>query len=96
MIGLKRIVLDVLKPLEGVSLEELSKILSGVDGVSGVNISLLEIDKQTENIKITIEGSDIKNDQILKELEKRGAVVHSVDEVAAGSKMVESVETAQD
>lgn len=96
MIGLKRLVLDVLKPLEGVSLVELAQLISGLDGVSGVNVSLLEIDKQTENIKITVEGSDINYDLVVSELEKRSAVIHSVDEVAAGRKIIESVETAQD
>ena len=95
-IGIKRIVLDVLKPLEGPSMVELSMLLSEMDGVFGVNVSLLEIDKQTENIKITMEGDDINYDHVIKELEKHGAVVHSIDEVAAGRRMIDSVETPQD
>ena len=96
MTGLKRLVLDVLKPLEKPGTVELSKILSKIDGVKGVNITVLEIDKQTESIKVTIEGDDLDYDTIQKQLEKYGAVIHSTDEVASGSKIVESVETAQD
>jgi hypothetical protein len=95
-IGIKRIVLDVLKPLEGMSMVDLSILLSEMDGVFGVNITLLEIDKQTENIKITMEGDDISYDKVMKELEKHGAVIHSIDEVAAGRRMIDSVETPQD
>ena len=94
--GIRRLVLDVLKPLEGPSLVELSKILGKLNGVTGVNISVVEIDKQTETLKVTIEGTSIKYENIIAELDKYGAVIHSVDEVAAGKKIVNSVETEQD
>ena len=96
VIGLKRVVLDVLKPLEAPTLPDLAKSLSKLEGVSGVNISLLEIDKQTENIKITVEGENINYKALTEHLDRYGVVIHSIDEVAAGKRMVESVETPQD
>jgi hypothetical protein len=56
----------------------------------------MEIDKDTENIKITMEGTDLKYNQIKDAIEHYGASVHSVDEVVAGRKLVEEVTTPQD
>ncbi|MCD1295117.1 hypothetical protein CUJ83_08915 [Methanocella sp. CWC-04] len=95
MTGIKRLVLDVLKPHQPTILE-LAKSLSKLNHVTGVNLSLYEVDSQTENIKITIEGTNIDFDEIEKTIEDMGAVIHSVDEVAAGIKLVEEVETLQD
>ena len=54
------------------------------------------MDTQTENIKITVEGVDINFDELQQVIEDMGAVIHSIDEVAAGQKLVEEVETLQD
>ncbi|NPE31641.1 DUF211 domain-containing protein [Methanococcoides sp. SA1] len=95
MTRIRRLVLDVLKPHHPSTIELAGK-LSDVDGVTGVNIGLYEVDQTTENIKITIEGDNIDYDVVKQEIEKLGAVVHSIDEVAAGSLLVEEVETLQD
>ncbi len=92
---LKRLILDVLKPLDP-SIVEISRQLSEVDGVSGVNCMLEEVDKQTESIKITIEGPDINFKDVEKTIEQMGAVIHSIDGVSAGKKLVDAVETPQD
>lgn len=86
--GVKRLVLDVLKPHEP-HLPELALRLSSVDGVDGVNISLVEIDQNTESVKITIEGSNINLDRVKSTIKDCGAVIHSIDEVAVGRKLVE-------
>jgi hypothetical protein len=78
MTGIKRLVLDVLKPHQP-SILELAKSIAALKHVTGVNLSLYEVDTQTENIKITVEGVNI-----------------DFDEVAAGMKLVEEVETLQD
>jgi len=86
-IGIKRLVLDVLKSHEP-SLPELATRLNDIDGVEEVNISLVEIDQNTESVKITLEGEDIDFDEVSKCLIDNGAVIHSVDEVAAGKKAI--------
>ncbi|MDI6888625.1 MAG: DUF211 domain-containing protein [Methanocellales archaeon] len=95
MVGIQRLVLDVLKPHRP-SMMDLAKQLSELKGVTGVNLSLYEVDQETENIKITIEGNDLDYKKVEVIIEELGAVIHSVDGVAAGSKLVEEVETPQD
>ena len=95
MTEIKRLVLDVLKPHHP-SIIDLAKKLSIVDGVSGVNCSLDEVDQETESIKITIEGNNINCDSVEEVISESGAVIHSVDSVSAGKKLVEEVETPQD
>lgn len=95
MTGIKRLVLDVLKPHQP-SILDLARSISKLDHVTGVNLSLLEVDTQTENIKITVEGTNIDFDELEQVIEDMGAVIHSIDEVAAGSKIIEEVETMQD
>ena len=66
-------------------------MLTRVDTVSGLNISLKEVDQNTESITITIEGDDLRYDSIKEMLEQAGAVIHSIDQVVAGRIIVEEV-----
>ena len=95
MSDIKRLVLDVLKP-HNPSIIEVSRRLSALDGVAGVNCALDEVDQETETIKITIDGSQINFDNVDKVIKDCGAVIHSVDSVSSGKKLVEEVETPQD
>ena len=95
MSDIRRLVLDVLKPHHP-SIVELSRKLGTLEGVSGVNCSLEEVDQETESIKITIEGTAIDFEMVEQTISESGAVIHSVDSVSAGKKLVEEVETPQD
>ncbi len=95
MSQIKRLVLDVLKPHEP-TIIELANDLGDVDNVDGVNLSLYEVDQQTENVKITIEGTDINYNMVTHIIENLGGVIHSVDEIVAGKKIVEEEETLHD
>ncbi|HIH69066.1 DUF211 domain-containing protein [Methermicoccus shengliensis] len=92
---IRRLVLDVLKPHQP-SILDLAQALGSLEGVLGVNLSLYEVDQETENVRITIEGNSIDYTAVERTLNELGAVVHSIDEVAAGTKLVEVVETLQD
>ena len=92
---IRRLVLDVLKP-HNPSVVELSEALSHLKGVEGVNIIIYEIDQQVENAKVIVAGSSISFENIKKKLGEMGATIHSVDEVAAGKRIVEEVLTPQD
>ncbi|WMW25694.1 DUF211 domain-containing protein [Methanolobus sediminis] len=95
MTGIRRLVLDVLKPHHP-SIVELSTVLSVLPGVHGVNLSLYEVDQQTETVKITVEGENLDYEEIKQSIENLGAVVHSIDEIAAGKRLVEEVQTLQE
>ncbi len=92
---LKRLVLDVLKPHKP-SVVELSLELSRLKGIEAVNVIMNEIDQQVENVKIIVAGTNINFESLKNKLEEMGATIHSVDEVAAGKRIVESVRTPQD
>ena len=92
---IRRLVLDVLKPHKP-SVVELSLALSRLEGIEGVNVIIYEIDQQVENAKVVIAGQNIDFEVIKNELEEMGATIHSVDEVAAGKRIVEEVKTPQD
>ncbi|MEM2109366.1 MAG: DUF211 domain-containing protein [Candidatus Odinarchaeota archaeon] len=92
--GIKRIVLDVLKP-HNPHLVELASIISKIDGVCGVNISLVEVDADTESVKVTILGSNLNYKLIKERLESYGAAIHSIDQVVAGQMVVEEPYTYQ-
>ncbi|TFG33252.1 hypothetical protein EU528_00920 [Candidatus Thorarchaeota archaeon] len=88
--GIRRIVLDVLKP-HSPRLTDLAIMLTRDERVSGLNISLKEVDQNTESITITVEGDDLRFDTIKEILEQAGAVIHSIDQVVAGRIFVEEV-----
>ena len=95
MSSIKRIILDVLKP-HTPSIIDLAERLGGLDGISGVNISLEEVDKDTDSVKITIEGTNINYEKVNDVITECGAVIHSIDGVSAGMKIVDEVNTPQD
>jgi hypothetical protein len=92
---LRRLVLDVLKPLEP-SIVQLAQLLADLEGVDGVNISIYEIDRRVENAKVTVEGHDLHYEKVAYVIEEQGGSIHSIDEVAAGKTLIEDVDTAQD
>ena len=92
--NLRRLVLDVLKPLDP-TIVSLVQLLAELDGVDGVNIAIYEIDRRVENAKITIEGHDLPYDQVWEVIEENGGTVHSIDEVAAGIVLIDDVVTPQ-
>jgi len=80
-VALKKVVLDVLKPLKGPSIVELAQSLSDVDGVKRVMVVVNEIDVETVTLTITVEGPDIDFDDLRSCVERLGGVIHSVDQV---------------
>ncbi|MEM2143397.1 MAG: DUF211 domain-containing protein [Candidatus Thorarchaeota archaeon] len=88
--GIRRLVLDVLKP-HSPMLPDLAVMLARDPRVTGVNITLKEVDQNTESISVTLEGEDLSFDALKTILEDAGAVIHSIDQVLAGRRIVENV-----
>jgi len=85
---LRRVVLDILKPIKGPSIIDVSKEVASLPGVDGVNITVKEIDVETVTLTMTIEGSNIDFDTVEKKLEELGCIIHSIDQAVAGKKLV--------
>ena len=92
---IRRLTLDVDKALSKPSLFDIAEAIDKVQGIEGFNISVSEIDLETVGTNITIEGDDIDHRALLKAIEATGAMVHSVDEIAAGERTVERVDRAR-
>jgi hypothetical protein len=90
-LNIRRVILDVGKGLNRPTLVDLSEAIISVKGVDAVNISVTEIDMETMGTNITVEGTNINFDDLVRTIEDAGAVVHSVDEIAAGSRLIENV-----
>lgn len=86
---IKRLVLDVLKPLKEPSIVDLAIEISRIKGVEGVNVTVMEVDVETMTLTVTIEGDDISFEEVKRVIEDSGAVIHSIDQVVAGEKFVE-------
>jgi len=89
------LVLDVLKPHEP-SIIKLSSILSDIEGIDGVDITVYEIDKKVENVKITMQGKNIPFDKVRLIIDDNGGSIHSIDKVSSGNKIIEEAQTHQD
>jgi hypothetical protein len=91
----RRLVVDVLKPHDP-PLVTFTRQLTDVDGVDGVTSSLVELDKEVQNVKLTFEGQDLDVEVVEATVQDLGGTVHSVDEVACGEYVVEPRRTPQD
>ncbi|BEP18241.1 DUF211 domain-containing protein [Pyrofollis japonicus] len=87
--GLRRLVLDVLKPLKEPSIVDVALELSRIKGVDAVNITVNEVDVETLSLTVVIEGEDIDFESVKRVLEEVGAAIHSIDQVVAGKKIIE-------
>lgn len=93
--AVRRLVFDLLKPHDP-DVVRIAKAVVTIPGVDGVNATLLETDREVQNVKLTIEGSDVPPDRVEATIEDLGGTVHSIDQVVVGSTITEEAETAQD
>lgn len=76
----RRLVLDVLKPLNP-PIHELAARLCQMDGVTWVECSVLELDRETETIKVTLHGPNLSIQAVESVIGQFGAALHSIDSV---------------
>jgi len=87
MATVRRLVLDVLKPHDP-PLVDFTDRVAELDGVAGVSTSLIELDREVQNVEVTIEGDALDVASIEETVEQLGGTVHSVDQVACGERVV--------
>jgi hypothetical protein len=95
MTTVRRLVIDVLKPHDP-PLIDFTERITAQHTVVGVTASLVERDKEVQNVKLTIEGDGIDYESVQEAVEELGASVHSVDEVSCGERIIEERATFQD
>jgi hypothetical protein len=93
--NLRRIVLDVDKAIGHPDVLVLAAALEEVPGVEGVNVTVTEIDIETVGMDVTVEGTEIDHAALVTQIERTGAVVHSVDQACVGERLVERVVRAR-
>lgn len=89
--NLRRVVLDVDKAVHRPELIDIADAIAAVPGVESTNIAVNEIDVETVGTNITVEGTGIDYDALLKAIESSGAVVHSIDELVVGDYIIEHI-----
>jgi hypothetical protein len=87
--GLRRLVLDVLKPLKDPSIVDVALELARVPGVEAVNITVNEVDVETLSLTVVVEGDNIDFKRVREVFDEVGAAIHSIDQVVAGERIVE-------
>ena len=89
--NIRRLVLDVDKAMARPSLLEIAQAIEGCTGLEALNVTVDEIDIETVGMDITVEGEHLDYDEILKAIESTGAVVHSIDQLVVGNRVIERV-----
>jgi hypothetical protein len=88
---IRRVKLDVDWASSGPGIVAVAKAIDAVSGVQGANITITEIDLETIGTDIAVEGDAIDLDALVAAIEKSGAVVHSIDQLAIGERVVDYV-----
>jgi hypothetical protein len=89
--NIRRLVLDVDKAMARPSLLEIAQAIELCTGLEALNVTVDEIDIETVGMDITLEGEHLDYDEILKAIESTGAVVHSIDQLVVGNRVIERV-----
>ena len=90
--NIRQLLLDVDKAVARPSLLEIAEAIDKCHGVEAVNITVGEIDIETVGMNVTIEGENMNFDEIEKAIESTGAVVHSLDEIAIGDRIIPRIQ----
>jgi uncharacterized protein len=86
--NIRQLLLDVDKAVARPSLIEIAAALDRCQGVEAANITVGEIDIETVGMNVTIEGENMDYEEIVAAIESTGAVVHSVDEIGVGQRII--------
>jgi len=93
--NIRRLLLDVDKSLKRPTVLEVGQAIENVPEVEGVNITVTGIDTETVGMDVTIEGTNLDDEAIVEAIEETGAVVHSIDELVAGARIVDRIKRSR-
>lgn len=75
--------MDILKPHDP-SLPEFTAQVADAETVDGVTATLVELDREVQNVELAVEGDGLDVGAIEAAIESLGGTVHSIDQVACG------------
>jgi len=84
MVSVKKLVLDVLKPHQPNSLEFSCNLADVGDGYR-VEVTVIEVDENTETLQVIIQGSDLDFEAIQTAIADMSGALHSIDVVEVES-----------
>jgi uncharacterized protein len=84
MVLVKRLVLDILKPHQPNSLD-FSRTLAEVGDDYQVNLTVIEIDENTESVEVEIKARDIDFEAVQAAITQMSGSLHSIDVVEVSS-----------
>jgi uncharacterized protein len=93
--SIRRLLFDVDKALSRPSLLDIAKAIDACPGVEAFNTSVGDIDVETIDMNVTIEGEHLNYEGIVTAIEMTGAVVHGVEQIAVGNRIIERVERSR-
>lgn len=79
-VSVRKLVLDILKPHQPNALE-FAQTLAAVGADHRVHLTVLEVDENTESLRVVLEGPALDFDVIQASIDKMGGSLHSIDEV---------------
>lgn len=82
-----RIVLDVMSPAQQ-SMVDLIDKLNKIEGISQVDITLQELEKNVEDFKVTLDGYGLDFEKIREIIKDFGAVIRNVDSITSAKHYV--------
>ncbi|ELY54856.1 DUF211 domain-containing protein [Natronolimnohabitans innermongolicus] len=85
MAPIRRLVLDVLKPHDP-GVVTFATQLSDLEGIDAATATVVEVDETVKTLRVTIEGDDLDLERVRAEIEDLSASIHSIDQVACGSR----------
>jgi uncharacterized protein len=86
-VAIRQIIIDVLTPHEPSILIYAEK-LNELESIEAVRILVVEQDDKTKTIEVVVEGDRLSFEKIRDVIDDLGGSVHSVDQVAAGSRII--------
>ena len=87
MTVIRRLVIDVLVPLN-IPSSDIALRLSDLSGVEGVDLLITAVEHKNEKAKITMEGGNIKLEEVKDLLDQTGASLQSIDRISCGKRLV--------
>jgi len=62
-------------------LPEFASQVAVLEGLTRIDVTVVEMDEKTESLKVIVDGKTIDFDKLREHLTGLGAVIHSVDKV---------------